>query len=171
MISLFRKLEEGAYPEIQESIKHSAYSKGEYLIQEDKPCRYLWLVESGQLRVFRRKGCDEPTLYFYFPGEPVMMYPIFAPLSIANANVQFITNGTVYAIPCSSLQKLRIKFPLFAIVELLAVECRNHMLEDRVFDLLFTDAPERYQNLLTNHKLYLQTLSLTHIVDYMGIRQ
>jgi hypothetical protein len=76
MISLFRKLEEGACPEFRESIKHSAYSKGDYLILEGKPCRYLWLIESGQLRVFRRKGYDEPTLYFYFPGEPVMMYSI-----------------------------------------------------------------------------------------------
>jgi CRP-like cAMP-binding protein len=73
MIQLFRHLEESAHPEFLESVKHSAYTKGEYLIQEGKPCRHLWLLESGHLRVFRRKGSDEPTMYFYFPGEPVMI--------------------------------------------------------------------------------------------------
>ncbi len=170
MIHLFRQMEENAHPEFLESVKHSAYSKGDYLIQEGKPCRYLWLIEAGQLRVFRRKGSDEPTMYFYFPGEPVMMYSVFTPLTIARANVQFVTNGTVYSIPCNILEKLRAAFPGFAAMEMQALECRNQMLEDRVWNLLFTVAHERYQHLQEHHQLYLQTLPLTHIASYMGVQ-
>lgn len=170
MICIFRQLEENAHPEFLKAIKHSAYSKGEYLVQEGKPCRYLWLIENGQLRVFRRKGGDEPTMYFYFPGEPVMMYFIFAPLTIARANVQFVTNGTVYAIPCTILEKLRDTVPEFAAMEMKALECRNQMLEERVWNLLFSQAHERYQHLQEKHGLYLQTLPLTHIAAYMGVQ-
>lgn len=170
MISLFRNLEESARPDILETVKHSAYSRGDYLIKEGKPCRYLWLVESGQLRVFRRKGGDEPTLCFYFPGEPVMMYSVCAPLAIARANVQFMTNGTVYAIPCQSLEKLRAVYPAFAAVEMMALECRNQLLEDRVWNLLFTMANERYQHLQEHQQLYLQALPLKHLAAYMGVQ-
>lgn len=170
MIHMFRQLEENDHPEFLESVKHSAYSKGDYLIQEGKPCRYLWLIENGQLRVFRRKGRDEPTMNFFFPGEPVMMYSAFSPLTVARANVQFVTNGTVYAIPCSMLEKLRKAFPGFAAIEMQALECRNQMLEDRVWNLLFSQAHERYQHLQEHHQLYLQTLPLTHIAAYMGVQ-
>lgn len=44
------------------------------------------------------------------------------------------------------------------------------MLEDRVWNLLFTPAPERYRHLLEHHLPYLQTLPLTNIAAYMGVQ-
>ena len=149
----------------------SEFSKGHILLQQDKVCKNLYLVESGFLRGFNFQDGRDKTLWFASENDIVTSMYSFISQKPSFEIIEVMENSILYCIDYELLQNLYKTYPDLNLIGRLLTEKYYIELEERVLSLQFKTAEERYRHIIENKPALLQKASLGQISSYLGISQ
>jgi CRP/FNR family transcriptional regulator len=134
-LSFFSGLENDVLSEMAPHIEERSFSPSQMVILEGEPCRAVYFVAQGVVRMHRLSPEGrEQVLAYLGPGEPFNLVPALDGRPNL-ASVEAVTGTTLYTIPCELFRRiLRDHHEVaLAVMERLAAEVRH--LSDMVEDL------------------------------------
>jgi CRP-like cAMP-binding protein len=134
-LSFFSGLENDVLSEMAPHIEERSFSPSQMVILEGEPCRAVYFVAQGVVRMHRLSPEGrEQVLAYLGPGEPFNLVPALDGRPNL-ASVDAVTGTTLYTIPCELFRRIMRDHPEVAqaVMERLAAEVRR--LSDMVEDL------------------------------------
>ena len=147
------------------------FSKGHILLQQDKVCKSLYLIESGFLRGLNFQDGKDKTLWFASENDIVTSMYSFISQKPSHEMIEVMDKSILYCITYEELQNLYKANPELNLIGRLLTEKYYIELEERALSLQFQSAEERYRHLLKNKPTLLQKASLGQVASYLGISQ
>ena len=149
------------------------YPKNYFLLQQGRVCKHLWFMTKGAVRYFYTNGQGkEMNTWFSLDTQIITDAPSFVNQEPAQESIQLIEDSEMYAIDYAAIQMLLNKHHSFALWYIKLVELHYiPQIEDRLSDLQFLDAKQRYQKLLGLYPDITNRLSLGNIASYLNITQ
>ncbi len=151
-VPLFTALPERVLRRLAEVAVRRTFEPGETVILEGEPCRYVYFVAEGQVRVVRTAPDGrEQVLARLGPGGALNTVPPFLPRKVNHATVQAVTPAVLYAVPVSDFLRLVDECPELARVLLEDFARRLDRLSCLVEDLSLRTVRERLARFLLEH--------------------
>ncbi len=166
-ISISKPLEK----EINTISKKISLQKGEIIINIDERCEQLFFVEKGLLRGYYFDEDKEITNWFSQEEEFATCFYSFIANKPSFEIIQALEDCELIQLNYTSLQDLYNKFPETERIGRMITESYYIKLEERILNLQFKTAKERYQKLSSTKPSLLQRASLGQIASYLGITQ
>jgi CRP-like cAMP-binding protein len=159
--------------DVLEHFQHLEYPKNYYLLKPGKPCKHLWFMIEGAVRYFyTNEQGKEINTWFSLDTQIITDTTSFVHQEPAQESIQLIEDCELYAIEYTALQTLLQKHHSFALWYIKLVEMHYiSQIEDRLADLQFLDAKQRYQKLLNFYPDITNRISLGNIASYLNITQ
>ena len=159
--------------EVLEHFQHLEYPKNYFLLKPGKPCKYLWFMTQGAVRYFYTNDQGkEMNTWFSLDTQIITDTTSFVKQEPAQESIQLIEDSEMYAIEYAALQAMLQKHHSFALWYIKLVELHYvSQIEDRLSDLQFLDAKQRYQKLLSMYSDITNRVSLGNIASYLNITQ
>ncbi|MFC4213323.1 Crp/Fnr family transcriptional regulator [Pedobacter lithocola] len=149
---------------------HISLKKDDYFLEIGKRCNHVAFVKSGMLRVFYPNNkAEETTCYFSLPNEFVTSFSSFTSGKPSTENIQAIEPSELFIISKQNLEELYQKIPSTQEFGRKAAENLAIIMEKRISLFLNNSAEERYQYLLKNNPILIQSVPLQHLASYIGI--
>lgn len=153
--------------------QHLEYPKNYFLLKQGRPCGHLWFLMKGSVRYFHTsEEGKEMNVWFSFDNDIVADAPSFVNQTPSNESIQLLEDSHLYAIDYTNSQYLLQKHHSFALWYIKMVE-RYYIsqIEERISDLQFLNAKQRYEKLLAKFPGIGNRVSLGHIASYLNITQ
>ena len=147
------------------------YPKHHLLHQEGRTCNYLFLVKSGVLRSFYHKDGKDITAHFVVDHGVITGVDSFIQQKSSRYNIETLEDSTVYVLSQYDFDHFLKEHPEHERAVRLVVQDIYIDLVERVENLIFLNAQERYQKLITQNPSIVQRVSLGHIATFLGISQ
>lgn len=145
--------------------------KGKRLLDIGDVCRKMYIVEQGLLRFYYIEKGKDITHWFIFEGNFITEADSFFQQTPSDYAIETLEDSLVRSISYEDLEYMFQKYPEFERTgRLLATEMALQ-LGEKLKDLQFRTASERYEKLLSEHPGILQRVPLGHIASYLGITQ
>ena len=156
-----------------EHFQHLEYPKNYFLLKPGKPCKHLWFMIEGAVRYFyTNEQGKEINTWFSLDTQIITDTTSFVHQEPAQESIQLMEDCELYAIEYTALQTLLQKHHSFALWYIKLVEMHYiSQIEDRLADLQFLDAKQRYQKLLNHYPDITNRISLGNIASYLNITQ
>lgn len=167
IISISKPLEK----EINSISKKISIAKGGIIINVDERCEQLFFVEKGLLRGYYFDEDKEITNWFSQEEEFATCFYSFIANKPSFEIIQALEDCELIRLNYSSLQNLYTKFPETERIGRIITENYYMKLEERILNLQFKTAKERYQKFAITKPSLLQRASLGQIASYLGITQ
>lgn len=153
--------------------QHLEYPKNYFLLKQGRPCKYLWFLVEGAVRyLYTDLEGKESNVWFSFDNDVVTDAPSFVSQKPSNESIQLLEDSELYAIEYNQIQSLLQKHHSFALWYIKLVEKHYvSQIEDRIADLQFLSAKQRYEKLLTQFPNISNRINLGHIASYLNITQ
>lgn len=148
------------------------FKKGSIVFNEGQICKYLYFIEKGALRSYYidAKG-REISHWFTFENEIITEPKSFFKQTKSNYYLETLEDAEVRRISFKNLNKLfNESHEIEKFGRLLGLQLLID-LNDKLLDLQFKSAKERYTSLLDQHPDIFQRVSLGHISSFIGITQ
>jgi CRP/FNR family cyclic AMP-dependent transcriptional regulator len=124
------------------------YRPGEWLFAEGEPCEGLFVIESGEVRIFKSSpGGREQVLGIEGSGNSVAELPVFDGGAYP-ASAAALTEVTIRYIPKQDFRAFCLEHPQVALKVLKVVGGRLRRLVDVIEELSFTTVRQRFAALL-----------------------
>ena len=146
-------------------------SKGDIILNAGERCSDLFFVEKGLVRVYYFIEEKEVTNWFAQEGEFATCFYSFIVQGSSVETIQALENTELIQIPYSYLQGLYKQFPETERIGRILTETYYIKLEERLLNIQFKSAKERYQNLADLKPALLKRAPLGQIASYLGITQ
>ncbi len=144
--------------------------KDDYFLEIGKKCNHVAFVKSGMLRIYYpNEKAEETTCYFSMPNEFVTSFSSFTTGNPSIENIQAILPTELFVIKKQDLEMLYQKIPVTQEFGRKAAENLTIIMEKRISLFLNNSADERYQLLLKNDPILIQTVPLQYLASYLGI--
>ena len=146
-------------------------SKGQLLHRQGKVCAHLWFLERGVARYFHTDEAGKETNdWFAFEGEALTITGSLIKGTPAEESIQLLEDAQYYRMANADLQRLLNTDHALCLwyIQLLEQQYMQQ-LEDRLADLQFLSARERYEKLLARMPNILNRISLGHLASYLNI--
>ncbi len=167
IISISKSLES----ELDIITKQVNFQKNQSVKEIGNRCNDLYFVEKGLLRGYYFDNGKEITNWFAQENEfATSLYSLVAMKPSPEA-IEALEECTLIQLPYSSLQNLYIKFPETERLGRIIMEAYYIKLEERLLNIQFKTAKERYHNFILSKPTLLQRTSLGQIAGYLGITQ
>lgn len=141
--TLFASLSESEMAFLAQRAVPRKYSAGELVFSEDDPCAGLYVVESGQVRIFKTSpGGREQVLSIEGPGGTVAELPVFDGGNYP-ASVSALEDSTLLFIAKQDLHALCLAHPQVALKMLRVIGARLRKLVGIIEELSFTTVRHR----------------------------
>ena len=149
------------------------YPKDYLLLKQGRPCKHIWFLARGAVRYFYTdEDGKESNVWFSFDNDVVTDATSFVSQKPSNESIQLIEDSELYAIEYHQIQNLLQKHHSFALWYISLVEKYYvAQIEDRITDLQFLTAKQRYEKLLVQFPNISNRISLGHIASYLNITQ
>jgi CRP-like cAMP-binding protein len=167
VISISKELEQ----EITTISKTIRVSKGDQLISIGERCSSLYFIDKGLVRGYYFLDGKEVTNWFAQEEEFATCFYAFIAEKPSFEHVQALEDCELTELNYTALQNLYKTFPETERIGRLITENYYIKLEERVLNLQFKTAKERYQKLLSSKPSLLQRTTLGQIASYLGITQ
>jgi len=156
-----------------DQFEHLEYPKNFFLLKPGKPCKYLWFMTKGAVRYFYTNDQGkEINTWFSLDTQIITDTTSFVNQTPAQESIQLVEDSEMYAIEYTAIQALLQKHHSFALWYIKLVELHYvSQIEDRLADLQFLDAKQRYQKLLILYPDITNRISLGNIASYLNITQ
>jgi CRP-like cAMP-binding protein len=153
--------------------QHMEFPKNHFLLKSGKPCKHLWFMTKGAVRYFYTNDQGkEINTWFSLDTQIITDTTSFVKQEPAQESIQLIEDSEMYSIEHAALQALLVKHHSFALWFIKLVELHYvAQIEDRIADLQFLDAKQRYQKLLNQHPDITNRISLGNIASYLNVTQ
>jgi CRP/FNR family transcriptional regulator, cyclic AMP receptor protein len=141
--SLFTGLSESEMAFLAQRAVPRKYSAGQLVFSEDDPCTGMYVVESGQVRIFKTSpGGREQVLSIEGPGGSVAELPVFDGGNYP-ASVSTLEGSTLLFIAKQDLHALCLAHPQVALKVLRVIGARLRKLVGIIEELSFTTVRHR----------------------------
>lgn len=167
IISISKELEQ----EIAAISKTIPVSKGHQVIGIGERCNSLYFINAGLLRGYYFLDGKEITNWFAQQEEFATCFYAFIAGKPSFEHVQALEDGELTELNGTALQTLYKSFPETERIGRLITENYYIKLEERVLNLQFKTAKERYHKLLSSKPSLLQRATLGQIASYLGMTQ
>lgn len=159
--------------EVSTHFQYLEYPKNTILLKQGRVCNYLWFLTKGALRYFYTdEAGKENNVWFSFENEFVVDTPSFVQQVASGEAIQLLEDSELIAISHHSIQNLLQKHHSFALWYIKLVEKHYvSQIEDRINDLQFLSARQRYEKLLAQFPQITNRVSLGNIASYLNITQ
>ncbi len=149
------------------------YPKNYFLLKAGKPCKHLWFMTKGAARYFYTDDQGKQiNTWFSLDTQIITDTTSFVKQEPAQESIQLMEDSEMYAIDYASLQALLQKHHSFALWHIRLIELHYvSQIEDRLSDLQFLNATQRYQKLLRLYPDITNRVSLGNIASYLNITQ
>ena len=141
------------------------------LVREGERCKDLFFINKGLLRGFYFDEAREITSWFSEENEFATCFYSFITNEPSYEYIQSIEDVDLIRISFSDLQKLYTQFPETERIGRIITESYYIKLDERIINIQFKSAKERYHKLLSSKPNLLQRASLGQIASYLGITQ
>jgi CRP-like cAMP-binding protein len=161
---------------LQELLTHFQqleYPKNYILLKQERTCKHLWFLVQGAVRFFNtNEEGKESNVWFSIDTDIVGDATSFVNQTPSHVSIQLLEDSELYAIDYTSLQLMLQKHHAFALWYIKMVEkFYVTSVEDRLYDLQFLTAKQRYEKLLIQFPAISNRLSLGHIASFLNITQ
>ena len=167
IISISKELE----VELNLISKKAKFKKGEIIIEVDERCSNLYFIEKGIVRGYYFDEAKEITSWFAEEGDFATSFYSFISKEPSSETIQALEDCEVIQLSYSALQNLYTKFPETERIGRIITESYYIKLEERMLNIQFKTAKERYDKLVSSNPSLLQRASLGQIAAYLGITQ
>jgi CRP/FNR family cyclic AMP-dependent transcriptional regulator len=151
-ISLFADLSDATLARAASVATRRTYAPGETVIVEGDPCRAVYFIAEGQVRVYRLSPAGrEQVLARLGPGQTFNTVPPFQPHGVNHATVQALTEATLYTIASDDLCRLVSECPELALAILRDFAARLDHLANLIEDLSLRTVRGRLARFLLEH--------------------
>lgn len=142
-VPIFSELEEDELVFLAQRAVPKRYDAGELIFSEGEPCAGLYVVETGNIRIFKSSASGrEQVLSIDGPGSSVAELPVFdggnypaSAIAVSNANLLLVRKG--------DFQSLCLEHPRVALKVLRVVGARLRRLVGIIEELSFTTVRHR----------------------------
>lgn len=159
--------------ELMANLTFDEYPKNYFLLKEGRICRKIWILVQGSVKfsVIDPSG-KSINVWFSFEGETVNNIHSFNNQIPSKESIQLTEDSSFFSISYDKIQALLEKHHAFALWYIKLLN-NNYIpfIEQRLFNLQFLSATERYHNLLNTHPDILQRISLGNIASFLNISQ
>ncbi|WP_196888481.1 Crp/Fnr family transcriptional regulator [Aureivirga sp. CE67] len=175
---IFEKLQDINEPDLLELLqafqaimKKETFSKRQLLHEEGTVCDYLFLIQTGIARSFYYKDGKEITAHFAVENTSITAIDSFVQRKKSRYNIEVLEDSEVISISHQDLYTLLEEKPQYEKYVRMFLEQIYVDLAERIEDLLFHTAKERYDKIIENTPDLLQRVQLKHIASFIGITQ
>jgi len=134
-------------------------------------CNHLYLIEKGIARAFYYKDGKDITAHFAVENGTITAIDSFIQRKKSRYNIEVLEDSEIISISHEDLQNLLKEKPAYEKYTRMFLEQIYIDLAERVEDLLFHNAKERYDKLVEKTPDLLQRVHLKHIASFIGITQ
>ncbi len=147
--------------------------KGYFLHREGQICENFWIIESGLVRHFWvDENGKEKNIWFAAENSITTDTTSFFNQTISHENIQLIEDSIVFKICYESIIELQNKHHSFCLWFIKMLEKHYFpQIEQRIEELQFLDATQRYKILLRKNPSFSQRISLGNLASYLNISQ
>ncbi|MCW3085846.1 MAG: cyclic nucleotide-binding protein [Bacteroidetes bacterium] len=167
VISVSSKLE----TELTAITKRLPVSKNKTILEIDHRCNDIFFVEKGLLRGYYFHEGKEITSWFAQENEFATSLYAFVSMKPSFEVIQSLEDSTLIQLSHSALENLYTRFPETERLGRIIMEAYYIKLEERLLNIQFKTAKERYKNFIQSKPSLLQRTSLGQIASYLGITQ
>lgn len=146
-------------------------TKNTILVNHKERSRNLYFIQKGLVRGFYYDEGKEITNWFAQEEEFATSFYSFITNEPSPETIETLEDCELIKISHGDLQNLYEKFPETERLGRIITENYYIKLEERILNIQFRTAKERYQNLLSKNPSLLQRASLGQIATYLGITQ
>jgi len=159
--------------ELVASFQFYEFPKNYYLLKQGRTCHQLWFLVKGAVRYFYTdEEGKEVNVWFSFEPDIIADTSSLIQQTPALESIQLLEDSSVYAIDYAVLQRLLQQHHALALWYIKLFETYYvPQMEDRVSDLQFLNARQRYEKLLGQFPNITNRISLGHIASYLNISQ
>lgn len=177
MQTLLQHISKNTYiaPELQNRIitdfQEITPQKGDTILKEGNPARFLFFVEEGILHNYYYHDGRQISSWFYAENQFVTSWSSFYSQKPSFENIECLENCILYRISYTDFQKLIADFPAFGNFARLLVEEILTILDEFSKSWSFLSAKEKYELL---HRYFPQIelrVKLGLIASFLGISQ
>lgn len=156
---------------LNQSVKTIELNKGSIVLNSNERCSNLYFINKGMIRGYYYLDGKEVTSWFAQENEFATCFYAFITKSNSFETIQAIEPCTLTEISYETLQNLYSKFPETEHVGRIITENYYIKLEERLLNIQFKSAKERYENFLKTKPSIAQRAPLGQIASYLGITQ
>jgi CRP/FNR family transcriptional regulator len=147
-VPLFSNLSEQEFAFLTSHLVQRKYSAGELIFSEGDPCAGLYIVRTGNVRIFKSSaGGREQVLSIDGPGSSIAELPVFDGGNYP-ASAQAVSDSTLFFFSRQDFQSLCLQYPHVALKVLKVIGGRLRKLVGIIEELSFTTVRHRLIALL-----------------------
>ena len=147
------------------------FPKGHVLVPLGNICRHVYYIEKGLSRTFYIKDGKEITEKFCIENTFTCSMPASITNIPDNRQIELLEASIIWSMSYTELEKLYDDYHDIERLGRFVVTNELVGMHQRLSDLQFRSAEERYNNLVQNNPTLLQRVSLGLISSYLGITQ
>ena len=160
-----------ALHDFAEILTEKQYPKGYLLHREQTVCYHLYFITLGAARSYYYKDGKDVTAHFAIDLSVVSAVDSFATGRPSRYSIEVLEDMTAYAMSRQGLECFLKQYPRYEHTARLFAEQLYLDLVNRVEDLVFCSARERYEKLVQLNPTIIRRVNLGHIASYLGITQ
>ena len=157
--------------DLESKLVTMSFEKGHILYQPGSRCNHMYFIITGLARACYFKNGKDVTCHFSHEGQAVTAIDSFYQRKKTTYQVEFLEDSTAMRMSFDDMEWLFDRHPKFAKLgrEMMMSEYGN--LVERLNDIQFHSAKERYDQFCTKNESLFQRVSLGQIASYLGITQ
>lgn len=172
-INTIHPLPENVLEDVLLNLQHVELPKNYFLLKSGKTCKHLWFMTKGAIRHFyTNEQGKEMNTWFSLDTQIIVDTTSFVKQEPAHESIQLLEDSEMFSIEYNQIQSLLQKHHSFALWYIKLIEIHYvSQIEDRIADLQFLSAKQRYEKLLTQFPNLSNRINLGHIASYLNITQ
>ena len=147
------------------------YPKHHFLHKENTICNHLFIIQQGLARAFYHKDGQDVTAHFALEGTSITAIDSLIQRKKSRYNLELLEDSTVISISRDDLDDLLSEKPQYEKQIRLYMEQIYIDLAERIEDIIFHNARERYNKIMDKTPELIQRVNLRYIASYLGITQ
>ncbi len=160
-----------AKAKLTEAITEVKCKKGTLLFLANKPENVFYFIKKGVARAYAQKESADVTFWFGTEGDFLLSMKSYVNKEHSYENIEALEDMSLYKIQTDTLQSLYLKDIEIANWGRKFAEKELIKTEERLIELQFKTAKERYLNLLNSRPDLIQRVQLGYIASFLGITQ
>ena len=171
IINSIYKISDNSVSEFTNIVQSVQYPKGHLISQAGKTDPYMYFLEKGIARAFTNHDGEEVTFWFGMEGSIICSMKNYIENKPSYESIELLEDSSLYRISTNDLSELYERNIEIANWGRKYIESEIIKTENRLIELQFMTATDRYHSLLKNNPTLLQRVPLGIIASYLGITQ
>ena len=145
------------------------YKKNSVIDQQGTVSKAVYYLNKGILSMEYQHGAKVFVRDFIFKDSPALVYPSFYLERPSRYSIKAVTDCDVWELTKENFEIGKKKIPSLEIIAFKITNLFHQNIERRFESMITKSAEHRYLELVENHPIIIQSISLKMIASYLGI--